>query len=98
MLPPGNRGPHGTCEAQKECARLVSEMTSGGYVEPTKSTLAQFLDRWLEHMRSQVSPRTHERYAEIVRKNIAPLLGHVVLAKLRPAQIADAYTAALASG
>src|SRR5215207_4891147 len=73
-------------EAQKECARLVSEMTTGAYVEPGKTTLASFLDRWLEHMRSQVSPRTHERYSEIARKNIVPLLGQVILTKPRPEQ------------
>src|SRR4051812_14793173 len=33
-------------EAQKECARLVAEMTTGAYVEPHKTTLAGFLDRW----------------------------------------------------
>src|SRR4051794_8390870 len=85
-------------EAQKECARLVAEMTTGAYVEPTKTMLANYLDRWLEHMRSQVSPRTHERYAEIARKNIVPLLGQTILAKLRPEQIAAAYAKALANG
>ena len=68
------------------------------YVEPAKTTLAAFLDRWLEHMRSQVAPRTHERYAEIARKNIVPLLGSTVLTKLRPEQIAGGYAKALASG
>src|ERR1700688_3592025 len=44
------------------------------------------------------SPRTHERYVEIVRKNIVPALGAVFLSKLRPAQISAAYSKALASG
>ena len=65
-------------EAQKECARLIAEMDGGAYVEPAKTTLAAFLDRWLEHMASQVAPRTHERYDEIARKNIVPLLGGAV--------------------
>jgi integrase len=49
-------------------------------------------------MRGQVSPRTIERYAEIARKNIVPLLGAVVLTKLRPEQISAAYAKALISG
>src|SRR5215204_5912014 len=85
-------------QAQTECSRLVTEMASGAYVEPTKTTLAQFLERWLTHMVPQVAPRSHERYAEIARKNIAPLLGNAVLTSLRPEQISSAYSKALVSG
>ncbi|MHC2019978.1 tyrosine-type recombinase/integrase [Methylobacterium sp. CM6247] len=85
-------------EAQKECARLITEMQGGDYVEPGKETLAKFLDRWLEHMRSHISPRSHERYTEIARKNVAPLIGSVVLTKLRAEQISAAYSKALVSG
>ena len=45
-----------------------------------------------------MSPRTHERYCEIVRKNIVPASARSDLTKLRPAQISDAYAKALASG
>ena len=62
----------GKREAQIECANLISTIKAGTYIEPDKTTVAQFLERWLENTRSNVSPRTHERYAEIVRKNIAP--------------------------
>jgi integrase len=85
-------------EAQIECARLVSEISGGAYIEPAKTTVGQFLDRWLEHMKSQVAPRTHERYSEIARKSIAPLLGNLLLPKLQPARISAAYAKALADG
>src|SRR5689334_14502247 len=84
--------------AETECARLITALEGGTYVQPDKTTLAAFFDRWLAYMKSQVSPRTHERYAEICHKNLAPLLGGVILTKLRPAQISAAYTTALASG
>ena len=70
--------------------RLISEIQGGTYLQPDKTTLAAFLDRWLEHQKSQVSPRSHERYAELCRKNIAPLIGSVILNKLRPAIISAA--------
>ena len=70
-------------EAQIECARLISELDGGTYLEPSKTTLAAYLDRWLTHIKTQVSPRTHERYCEIVRKNLAPLIGNIVLSKLQ---------------
>ena len=83
--------------AQDECARLISELNGGLYIEPAKITVGQFLDRWLEHIKPLVSPRTHERYGELVTKNIKPLLGAVLLTKLRPMQISDAYAKALSS-
>jgi integrase len=85
-------------QAQIECARLISEMKGGTYLEPSKTNFAQFLEHWLDHVKSQISPRSHERYCEIVRKNIIPALGTVFLNKLRPAQISAAYSNALTSG
>ena len=58
----------------------------------------EFLERWLAHVRARVSPRTFERYEQVCRKNIGPLLGTILLAKLRPAQISEGYAQALASG
>jgi integrase len=85
-------------QAQVECARLISELKGGLYIEPTKITVAQFLGRWLEDVKARVTTKTHERYGEIIRKNINPLLGVVVLTKLRPIQISDAYANALSTG
>ena len=88
----------GKREAQIECADLISRLAHGTYLEPDKTTLAEFLDRWLEHTKANVAPRTHERYAEIAKKNIAPLLGNAILAKLKPAQLSEAYCNALSEG
>src|SRR6516165_5926271 len=85
-------------QAQLECARLLTETKNGTSVDPTRMTVTAFLERWIEHMQGQVSPRSHERYAEIARKNLAPLLGGIGLTKLKPAQISQAYAKALASG
>ena len=49
--------------------------------------MAQYLDRWLDHIKAQVSPRSHERYAEIARKNLAPLLGSDDPRQAQPVQI-----------
>ena len=47
----------GKREAQIECARLISELSGGTYMEPSKTTMAQYLDRWLDHIKAQVSPQ-----------------------------------------
>jgi integrase len=88
----------GKREAQVECARLVAAHRAGEFIEPSRLTVRQFLVRWLEHVRSQVAPRSFERYQEIAMKNLAPLLGGVALNKLKPMHVSDAYAKALASG
>jgi integrase len=85
-------------QAQDECARLITELKSGNALEPNKVTVAQFLGRWLDHIRSQVTPKSHERYSGIVNQNIIPAIGAIRLNKLKPVQISAAYSAALASG
>jgi integrase len=88
----------GKREAQQACAALIVEMQRGTYVEPSKITLAQFFDRWLKHIKPNVSPRTHERYEQIATKNICPLIGAKILSKLQPIDISAAYAAALEGG
>jgi hypothetical protein len=85
-------------EAQVERSRLITERAGGTQVDSRRMTVAAFLDRWIEHMRGQVSPRSLERYAELCRKNISPALGSLKLEKLQPAHISQAYARALVSG
>jgi integrase len=85
-------------QAQTECSRLVTEMTTGGYVESSKLTLSEFFVRWLKHIKPNVSPRTFERYEQIATKNIAPLLGARQLSKLLPMDLSQAYAQALEGG
>src|SRR5687768_3323098 len=70
-------------QAEGECSRILTEMKGGTYVDPSKLTLAVFLDRWLNASRPNVAPKTFERYAEICRKNLVPLLGGVHLTQLK---------------
>ncbi len=85
-------------QAQTECARLISEVKAGAYVEPSKTTVSEFLARWLKHIKPNVSPRTHERYEQIATKNIAPLIGAKILSKLQPIDVSEAYGKALEIG
>jgi integrase len=84
--------------AQIESARLIATIQGGSYLEPSKMTVSSFLESWIDHVKSQVSPRSHERYSELARKNIVPLIGAVPLTKLKPAQLSAAYTKALKEG
>lgn len=85
-------------EAQDECARLITELKTGNYLEPAKTTVAQYLEHWLADVKTRVSRKTHERYNEICRNNIVPLLGLVRLSELKPIHISKAWAKALESG
>lgn len=84
--------------AQIEAAKLIAALKNDSYIEPSKTTVAQFLDKWIDHVKAQVSPKTHERYAQIVKNNLKPAIGATILTKLKPAAIAAAYSAALVNG
>src|SRR5262249_5842136 len=53
----------------------------------------QWLALWLETMRQEVSPKTHERYSELVQNFLVPKLGAVPLVKLGPLHIQPVYNA-----
>jgi integrase len=88
----------GKREAQQHLARIITELRTGACVEPDKTSVAQFLERWLAHIQTQVAPRTYGGYAEKVRNNLIPALGAIRLTKLRPEQISEAYSKALIGG
>ncbi|MBY3590590.1 site-specific integrase [Rhizobium bangladeshense] len=90
---------HGTKrQAETECARLVAELSGGSYIEPAKTTVREFMIRWLAHEKANVSPKTHQRYEELLLKNVAPVIGSVIMNKLTPARIDGCWTTLLESG
>ena len=85
-------------QAQVECAKLIAESKTGTALDSAKVTLREYLERWLAHITTQVSPRSAENYREVVEHWLLPALGNVKLAKLQPEQIARAYSDALTKG
>jgi integrase len=71
---------------------------TGEHVEPTRMTVRVWLVKWLDTVRQEVSPKTHERYSEIVNNFLTPALGSLALAKLAPNQIQEAYNRWARSG
>jgi integrase len=74
-------------EAKAELRRRLDALRSGQ--QPNKLTLGEWLGVWLASQ--AVSPKTHERYSELVQGYLVPALGSVPLAKLGPVQIQHAY-------
>jgi integrase len=82
-------------KAQEELTRLLGQRNDGSYIEPTKMTVAQYLNHWLEvDIDRRVAARTAARYRGIVEKNIIPKLGHVPVRKLTAVHV-EAFEAEL---
>jgi integrase len=78
-------------DAEKELRRLLRTLDTGEHVDPTRMTVREWLSTWLDTTRQEVSPKTHERYAEIVNHFLAPALGNLPLGKLTATHIRKAY-------
>jgi integrase len=86
-------------DAEIELARLVSENAAGAGIDPSKETIAEFMKRWdRDWTSSHVSPKTLERYRQIVRLQIVPHIGALRMQKLRPVHLNELYAMLLREG
>lgn len=79
-------------DAEKELRRLLHTIDQNEHVDATRITVSQWLGSWLAAVKPEVSPKSHERYDDIVAGFLIPELGNLSLAKLSPAHIQVAYT------
>jgi integrase len=79
-------------EAEQELRRLLRSLDEGDHIEPGKMKVGPWLDQWLEAVREEISPKSHERYSEIVRNFLVPAFGGHQLAKLSSSHIQAAYS------
>ena len=83
-------------DAELRLAAMRKSIEEEEYVEPSKITVAAWLEKWLtDHARGQVSNKTFERYAEIVRNHLIPALGGRRLRRLDASDITAYYNEAL---
>src|SRR5713226_5463598 len=79
-------------DAELELARLVSQNAAGEGVDPSKATLAEFIERWDRDWASvNVGPKTLERYRQILKLYVVPHIGAVRVQKLRPVHLNELY-------
>jgi integrase len=85
-------------DAEKHLSELLNHLDTGTFMKPGKTTVGEYLSKWVKDYQPNLSPRGYERYEGIVRKYLIPRLGSVVLTQLRPEHIQAHYTAMLKSG
>lgn len=85
-------------DAEKRLAEMLHQLDNGTFIKPGKTTLAEYLERWLQDYRPNLSPRGYERYRDILRKHFIPYLGNITLTQLKPEHLQKRYTVCQNSG
>src|SRR5262249_12687506 len=84
-------------DANRELARLITAAHDGTLVEPSKVTLGEYLNSWLDGLHG-LADKTRQEYARLIAHLVLPHLGGLELQRLRPAHIAAWHAKLLASG
>jgi integrase len=86
-------------DAQAKLNDFLSENQHGTYIEPSKYTVAQWLDEWYnKHVVGSVKPSTRVSYEMIIRQHLKPNFGHYKLKDLGSGTIQSVYKKLLKSG
>jgi integrase len=86
-------------QAEAELARQVAAHDAGTLVDPSKTTLTDYLQSWIETAATlRLSPKTAERYRQLIECQIVPYLGALPLQKLKPVHVANWHATLLKAG
>jgi integrase len=79
-------------DAERKLSELLYQLDTGSYIQPGKTTVAEYLDRWLtEYVQPNLSPRGYERYQYIALAYIKPAIGGLLLTQVKPEHIQRCY-------
>ncbi len=86
-------------QAEAEMRRLLAELESGTYIEPSKETLGDYLRDRLENAAApRLRPNTLANYRTMIEAHIIPAVGRIPLAALQPLHLQQFYRQARESG
>ena len=86
-------------EVRQKLTKVTAEIDEGTYIAPSKMTVAQWMDMWLEaYVRHAVKQYTYEAYERDTRNCIKPALGKVSLSSLNALQIQNFYNSLIERG
>ena len=61
-------------DAEKRLSEILHQLDTGNYMKPGKTTVAEYLQRWLaDYAKPNLSPRTTEGYEQIINRYISTL-------------------------
>lgn len=71
-------------ECAKKLRAAVAAIDAGTYIDPSRMTVSQWLEIWLNEYYGAIKPGTRKTYSDTVRRHIAPALGRFRLCALQP--------------
>lgn len=86
-------------EVADKMAQALQAVKDGTYIEPTQTTLGEWLDKWMtSYKKGQIKPSTYENYEIVINTHIKPALGNIPMAKLQAHMLQNFYNEKLESG
>ncbi|GAW28546.1 site-specific integrase [Carboxydocella sp. ULO1] len=86
-------------DAEEFMARLLMDLKQGTFVEPTRMTISDWLDNWLNnYKKNDLRPTTWELYETMARCHIKPAIGALYLHELRTDHLQKLYNDKLKEG
>ncbi len=87
-------------EANSKMISFLATIKEGKYVEPSRKTLSDFIDSWLDQIKSsgRIKPTTYGTYEQHVRVHIKPSLGNTALKDIDIDCIQRFYSEKLSKG
>jgi len=85
-------------EAAKLLTAALRDRDVGLPLVGERQTVSQYLDSWLDAIEHSVKPRSHHSYAGVIRRDVTPTFGRIVLSKLTAQHVQCLYADKLKAG
>jgi len=69
-------------EAERILAKRVSDVNSGTFFQPSKTTFNDFAPKWLDIKRNRIKPSTFREYSKDITRHLNPTLGEEYLSHI----------------
>lgn len=78
-------------EVTQKLQKALTAISEGTYMEPSKMTVGQWLNVWIEDYCVDVKPRTLDKYRSTIKNRLIPYLGKMKLSALSTHHIQHVY-------
>lgn len=78
-------------EVADKVNKAINELQQGNIIEPNKKTVGEWLDEWMELYQTKISPNFYARRKDLIEKHIKPILGNILITKLKPSDVQRFY-------
>lgn len=85
-------------EVRQKMTAITSQIDESSYLEPSKMTVSQWLDRWLADYTGALKPYTLRNYTSQINNHIRPYLGATKVSALNTDMIQRTYNQLLKKG